>query len=91
MVEKETRKNLEEKVVKKSLVDKVISDMMVEHLSLTHDAITTTLKLHLDKVYTASIAIPDEETVATIEQIDRDLDKICLKLDNLISRHRYMI
>ena len=91
MVEKEgNKKNLEDKVVKKSLTDEAISDMMVEHLSLAHDAITTTLKLHLDKVYTASIALPDEETVVTIKQIDMDLDKICLELDSLISRYRSM-
>ena len=91
MVEKEgNKKNLEDKVVKKSLADEAISDMLFEHLLLAHDAIAVISKLHLDKVYTASIAIPDEETVSTIKQIDMDLDKICLGLDSLISRHRSM-
>ena len=91
MVEKEgNKKNLEDKVVKKSLMDEAISDMIFEHLLLAHvahDAIGVIYKYHLNKVYTSSIALSDEETAATIKQIDMDLDKIHLELDSLISRH----
>ena len=91
MVEKEgNKKNLEDKVVKKSLANKDIREMMFEHLLLARDAVALISKLHLDTAYTSSIAIPDEETVATIKQIDMDLDKICLELDSLISRYRSM-